>query len=959
MRYVSAPKRSRRQFHLTIPEQLESRRLMATFTVMNTNDNGSGSLRQAIVDANAAANPVGDIDRIAFDIPGEGVHTISVTGGALPEISDPVSIDGFTQHGSIANTNSPAAADNAMPLIEIDGSAIQDTTVGLTITAGGSTVRGLIIDGFSSFGLLLTGAGGNHIAGNFIGTNAAGTDAKGNALGVVIGSPDNTIGGTTAGDRNIISGNGSGGSGFGVYLSRTVAGTDGAPRTVIQGNFIGTDKTGTVAVPNHNNGVLVSIGDDTTIGGTTLAARNLISGNFASGIAASGHRTIIQGNLIGTDITGTTAIGNSSGVDATGGIDTTIGGVAAGAGNIISGNNLGIDIEPSTTGTLVQGNVIGTDATATINLGNRIVGILAKTTSATIGGTASGAGNVIAFSYAGNGTGIEYFSSNVPVLHNSIFGNAGEGILFSPGIAPKLTSATTTMIAGTLTGGAPNATYHLEFFATPDLGAVSDKSQGKVLLGEKDVPTDASGAASFSISPTGGVPSGQFLTATATSPTGTTSNFSAAIKVPVANADAADVGVTVSVSPGLAAPDGTMTETITVTNIGPDASQDVTLTVPVPAKTTFVSFATTDNLSAIAPEVGSSGGAVTVRIPSLAANTQPLVFTLAVAVEHETADGSTISESATIASATTVDPEDDNNHASATTTVRIVTPEPTADLVVTNSASPGNATVGTDNVVFTVTLTNNGPSPASHVTLTQSLPAGALFVSATGGISPTNGVLTFVAGDMSVGAHVSYTIAIRPQSAGTLTSTATASASEPDPSDSNNTAVASAVAVDAPVIPQPVVTTSQNPPATAGPRLIGVRRFGIHAMPTTVVLTFSNPLEPAIRQLRNYRITSRSGARVSIQSAVYNQVAQTLTLHPSQRLNIHHPYQLTISGEAAGHLKEGFSRELAGQVKAQPGSEFAIRLTWRQLVLPPWYRRPHAAASMRSLTVAHTKAGHA
>ena len=351
MRYVSAPKRSKRQFNLTIPEQLEGRRLMATFTVVNSNDNGAGSLRQAIVDANSAANPVGDIDRIAFDIPGEGVHTISVIGNPLPEITDPVSIDGYTQHGSIANTNSTTAADNAVPLIELDGSASQGSTVGLTITGGGSTVRGLVINGFSSFGLLLTGAGGNHIAGNFIGTNAAGTDAKGNSIGVVVGSPDNTIGGTAAGDRNIISGNGSGGSGFGIYVSRVVAGSDGGPRTVIQGNFIGTDKTGTVAVPNHNNGVLVSIGDDTTIGGTTLAARNLISGNFASGVAASGRRTIIQGNLIGTDITGTKSIANSSGVDTTGGFDTTIGGVAAGAGNIISGNNLGIDIGDGSTGT--------------------------------------------------------------------------------------------------------------------------------------------------------------------------------------------------------------------------------------------------------------------------------------------------------------------------------------------------------------------------------------------------------------------------------------------------------------------------------------------------------------------------------------------------------------------------------------------------------------------------------
>ena len=228
-------------------------------------------------------------------------------------------------------------------------------------------------------------------------------------------SPDNTIGGIAAADRNVISGNGSSGSGFGIYVSRVATGSDGGARTLIQGNFIGTDKSGTVAVPNHYHGVLISIGANTTVGGTALAARNLISGNLASGIAANDHGALIQGNLIGTDITGTVALANG-----TRGSTRPTESITRSAGRPPEPATLFRAITSASTSAtarperVVQGNVIGTDATATINLGNRVAGILAKTTSATIGGTAAGAGNVIAFSYAGNGTGIEYFSSGRP-----------------------------------------------------------------------------------------------------------------------------------------------------------------------------------------------------------------------------------------------------------------------------------------------------------------------------------------------------------------------------------------------------------------------------------------------------------------------------------------------------------------------------------------------------------------
>ena len=347
-------------------------------------------------------------------------------------------------------------------------------------------------------------------------------------------------------------------------------------------------------------------------------------------------------------------------------------------------------------------------------------------------------------------------------------------------------------------------------------------------------------------------------------------------------------------------------------------------------------------------------------IPSLAAGAQPLVFSLVVAVDDEAADGSTISESATIASATTFDPEDDNNHVDASTTVHRVTPEPTADLVVTHSASPANATVGTDVIVFTVTVTNTGPSPASHVTLNETLPSGVTFVSASGGISPTDGILTFTPGEMSVGAHVTYMITIRPQSTGKLTSTATVSAAEADPSTANNTAVASAVAVSpTTAIPPDSSGTPSPAPTSVGPRLIGVRRFGIHAMPTTVVLSFNKPLEPAARRPRNFRITAQKGERISIRSVVYDATANTLTLRPSERLSIHHPYKLIISDTGSHDPRDGSSRPLVGEVTAQPGSDYTIRLTWRQLVLPKWYHRTKAATPTRVHTVASSESGRA
>ena len=176
----------------------------ASFTVTNTNDSGPGSLRQTILDANANPGP----DTIDFNIPGAGPHSIQ-PASALPTITDPVIIDGYTQPGASPNSNGPGLGLNTVLKIELDGSNAGANVTGLTITAGGSTVRGVVINRFNGNGILLETNGGNLIEGNFIGVDVTGSGGMGNTLtGVRLnGAPSNTIGGTTPGAGNVISGN--------------------------------------------------------------------------------------------------------------------------------------------------------------------------------------------------------------------------------------------------------------------------------------------------------------------------------------------------------------------------------------------------------------------------------------------------------------------------------------------------------------------------------------------------------------------------------------------------------------------------------------------------------------------------------------------------------------------------------------------------------------------------------
>jgi titin len=352
----------------------------ATFTVTNSNDSGAGSLRQAILDAN---NNVG-LDSIIFNISGTNVHTINLVT-PLPPLSDPVVVDGTTQAGFVTNNK---------PVVEINGTSA-GAQAGLRLSAGGTTIRGLAINRCGTYGIEISGpAGTNIVQGNFIGTDPGGTATRPNNFsGVhVLGSSGNIIGGTNFGDKNLISANNL----SGILL-------DGAVNTVVLGNYIGTGITGGGRLPNGNYGVVATSGTGNSIGGTAAGAGNLISGNTDSGIYLSGggvSGTIIQGNYIGTDATGTFAISNGGyGVSIVGALNTTVGGTDPGAGNLISGNGrAGVDLHtPGTANNVIQGNLIGTDVTGKIAIGNTLAGVsMSDAVNTTVGGTITQARNVIA-----------------------------------------------------------------------------------------------------------------------------------------------------------------------------------------------------------------------------------------------------------------------------------------------------------------------------------------------------------------------------------------------------------------------------------------------------------------------------------------------------------------------------------------------------------------------------------
>jgi hypothetical protein len=421
-----------------------------SITVTNVSDSGAGSFRNAL---SSASNG----NTICFNIGGGGYETINATSGYT--ITHSVTIDGTSQPGY-----------GGAPLIEINGAGAGAGTSGLNVTAGNTTIKGLIVNRFGGDGIIFNNNGGNTAQSDYVGTNSSGTAAFGNgASGIGMQTPNNTIRG------NLVSGN------HGTGIAVTGAGASG---NVIAGNHVGTDATGSYSVGNWADGILLTNAPNNTVGGTngvTVGGActgdcNLSSGNGANGIgiwqsAATGN--VVKGNYAGVNNSGRSALPNGDiGFEAQDAPNNTIGGTTDVERNVFSGNlGAGVSLTGSSgTGNVVEGNYIGPDVTGQVGIGNHKMGVNIGSPSGgsnnahnnTIGGTAgttpagscTGTCNVIA-SNAWNGV---YISGSTGGA-NSIIGNHigvsasggnsmgnvldGIGIIDSPanGIGGPVTSA--------------------------------------------------------------------------------------------------------------------------------------------------------------------------------------------------------------------------------------------------------------------------------------------------------------------------------------------------------------------------------------------------------------------------------------------------------------------------------------------------------------------------------------
>ncbi|MGH6682811.1 MAG: hypothetical protein ACRECA_02605, partial [Pseudolabrys sp.] len=333
-----------------------------TNIVTTTADVGPGSLRAAIYYATDHPGSVVKFN-ISTNDPGysNGVFNLHLTGQLPPLVANGMVLDGSTQPGFAGQ-----------PLIVVDGSQILPETftsdTGVLIYSSSNQLKNIAFTGFNWNGLTLeyADATNNTIAGCWLGIDATGSNAVPNAYqGILIasGASGNTIGGMNALARNVLSGN----SQYGIYI--TDSNTTG---NVVLGNFIGTDASGSGAVPNESSGVFVgNAAGGNTIGSANPAGRNIISGNAGYGIWISNTvNNVICGNYIGVNASGETALGNQlSGIGLFGGTGNIIGGTVAGARNVISGNTHGSDYDygmfianPVTSGNVIEGNYIGLGA---------------------------------------------------------------------------------------------------------------------------------------------------------------------------------------------------------------------------------------------------------------------------------------------------------------------------------------------------------------------------------------------------------------------------------------------------------------------------------------------------------------------------------------------------------------------------------------------------------------------
>ncbi|MBN1482473.1 CSLREA domain-containing protein [candidate division KSB1 bacterium] len=477
----------------------------SVFVVTTTADTSDGvcdghcTLREAIEAANDTPNfnsvtP----DTIKFNIPGAGPHTIR-PNTSLPSVDEAVVIDGLSQPGASCESWPPTL------LIELDGSNMRYGGSGLTLRAGGSLVRGLVINRFSSAGILIYYYYGNNntLECNFIGTDITGTIERGNMwAGVRTDGHFTKIGGPSVQARNLISGN----KYNGIEIRSSY--------NLIQGNYIGTDVTGTADLGNGGMGIDMSyleegatdpVNYSNTVGGSIPGAGNLISGNGSDGIyAILNNDLVIQGNLIGTDVTGTNALGNDGNGVYLYTNNAIVGGNTALARNIISSNGLnGISIISewgATAGNVVRRNSI----------------------------------------FNNGGLGIDLQEDGV-TANDSLDLDTGPNNLQNFPILTLAEMYWDSLFINCSLSSSPQSDFRIDFYSnfvcngdSTGVGATEDSlkyGEGQIYLGAVMIKTDGEGNTNFTAKFTEFIDKGSFITATATDLKNNTSEFSKCVQV--------------------------------------------------------------------------------------------------------------------------------------------------------------------------------------------------------------------------------------------------------------------------------------------------------------------------------------------------------------------------------------------------------------------------------------------
>ena len=481
------------------------------FIVTNTADDGEGSLRKALIDADFNAGP----DTIIFNIPitdpgyddTKGVWTIQVLTETMFLENDSTVIDATTQTTSQGDRNSQG------PEIEITG--LDAVSTCFQFNGSGNEIKGFAINQFSMYAIAINDDNAK-VTGNYIGTDVTGTSALPNGHGIHLGyaAKHCVIGGSTAEERNLISGNVE----YGIVIQ-----SPGTDSNMVKGNYIGTDRTGEVALGNGEGGIYLLSGPAANIiGGTAAVERNIISASPGNGTGShwygngivlnAADSNIIIGNYIGTNYDASAALPNEAyGIHLVMSHHNIIGGTTPGEGNVISGNKLGgvFIYSINCDSNIVSGNFIGTDGSGLAELHNNNYGIYISYGAEK---NQIGPGNIISYN---SSHGVFCSNENTrmnTITQNVITHNGALGIRNENGANNSLTPAvilevTTDKVTGTACAGC-----RVEVFS-------DELDEGAIFEGY----TDADDEGNFEWT---GTATGPYFTATATDADGNTSEFS-------------------------------------------------------------------------------------------------------------------------------------------------------------------------------------------------------------------------------------------------------------------------------------------------------------------------------------------------------------------------------------------------------------------------------------------------